>query len=391
MLASSTWGGPMRFRFSLDVSRHGHGVSGLLCLVVLIVGTVCANAQAEGSDPADDSAATQPQDSSRHEPLKKNAKYDVERIGHRGIGRGFNIYSVKREQDLGANFAAALDRNSKPITDPLINEYVMQLAQRIVRNSDAEIPFTVRLISGDEVPRAYGLPGGFLYVDSALLFAAESEAELVGLMAHEIAHVAARHATRALTRKYMCSVTGSLFLLAGPAGLLAEDATGVAGPLSARKFSRDAEYEADLLGLEYAYAAGYDPQALLSALEKLHAIEASRRSAFTQVPGYHLVSKMPFHDKIAKGLSSYPLIDERIHRLQSEIPTYLPDRKNYILDTDEFQEMKSRLLALEGPLQLRRHNEDEDPKGPVLRRIQEQEPEAKTSSGNLRNAFTLLP
>lgn len=332
-----------------------------------------ATAQTNIPENEDDSASAPQLGDVHREVAKKIAKYDVNRIGRRGIGHGFNLYSLKRERQLGENLAAAFDRGSRIMNDPVVNDYVNRLAQKIVRNSDAEVPFTVRLIDASEIPRAYGLPGGFLYVDSALIFAAESEAELAGVMAHEIAHVAARHATRALTRKNLYNVTGSLSLLAGPVGIVLQDAGGVAGPLSMKKFSRDAEYEADLLGIEYAYSAGYDPEALLSALEKLHAMEAGRASLFSKVPGYHFASHLPFHQKVARGFANYPLTEDRIRRLQEEITTFLPDRRDYIVDTNEFQEIKSRMLSLLGPMQLHRHSDGDDPKGPVLRRAPQED------------------
>jgi Zn-dependent protease with chaperone function len=379
----------MRSCSALDVSRHRETFFNLLCVFAVLLAAICSNAQTPTSDPDEDSTdPTQQKDPVRPEDPKKIAKYDVNRIGHRGIGHGFNIYSEKRERQLGQNLAAAFDSNSRIVNDPVLNDYVNRLAQKIVRNSDAEIPFTVRLIDSSEIPRAYGLPGGFLYVDSALIFAAESEAELAGVMAHEIAHVAARHATRALTRKNLYNFTGSLALLAGPVGIVLEDAGGVAGPLSVKKFSRDSEYEADLLGIEYAYTAGYDPEALLSVLEKLHALEASRAAMFAKIPGYHFVSKLPFHSQVARGFSNYPLLEERIRRLQLEITTFLPDRKDYIVDTNEFQDIKERLLSLQGPLHLRRHGEDEDPRAPVLRRAPQEDTDRAT--GNLRSLMTLV-
>jgi predicted Zn-dependent protease len=307
-----------------------------------------------------------------HLPKKNAEKYAVDRIGQRGIGRGFNFYSRKHEHELGQSLATALDRSTKLINDPVVNDYVNRLAQKIVRYSDADVPFTVKVIDSGDIPRAYGLPGGFLYVDSALILSADGEAELATVMAHEIAHVAARHATRALTRKQVCNIVGSMAMIAGPAGAGAADISGLAGPLSVKKFSRDSEYEADLLGIEYAYAAGYDPQALLDALEKLHAIELERNAAIAKIPGYHLASKMPFHSGIAKGFANYPLTEERIHRLQSEISAFLPDRKDYIVDTNEFQEVKARLLESQTPI-LRHHgaNGDDDNKGPVLRRTKD--------------------
>jgi predicted Zn-dependent protease len=308
-------------------------------------------------------------------------KYDVNRIGQRGIGHGFNIYSLKREHELGQNLAASFDRNTKIINDAVVNDYVGRLAQKIVGNSDAEIPFTIKVIDSGDIPHAYGLPGGFLYVDSALIIAADGEAELAGMIAREIAHVAARHATRALTRKQLWSVAGSMALVAGPAGMAFEDAEGIAGPLSVKKFVRDAEFEADLLGIEYAYSAGYDPQALLDALEKLHAIEVRRNAAFAKIPGYHLFTRLPFHGKIVKSFASYPLTEERIRRLQSEISTFLPTRRDYVLDTDEFQQVKSILLASQAPM-LRRHSAgDDDNKGPVLRRSSDYNPDIRAFPG----------
>lgn len=378
----------MRSCSSLDVSRLQKTSFNLACLLGVLFAFLCANAQTPSPDPDDDSSDSQPKDTARHENPKKIAKYDVTRIGSRGIGHGFNIYSLKREHQLGESLAATFDHSSKIVSDPILNDYINRVAQRLVRNSDAEVPFTVRLIDSSEIPRAYGLPGGFLYVDSALIFAAESEAELAGVMAHEIAHVAARHATRALTRKNLYNLTGTLSLLSGPIGIALEDAGGVAGPLSLKKFSRDAEYEADLLGIEYAYSAGYDPEALLSALEKLHAMEVDRSAAFAKIPGYHLASKMPFHQTIARGFASYPLTEERIRRLQSEIATFLPDRKQYIVDTNEFQDIKAHLLSLQGPIQLRRHQDDDNPRAPVLRRTPQEDTDSPTA--NQQNNLTLL-
>jgi len=387
----------MRSSFPLEASRYWQGVFSVLCVSAVLLVTVSTYAQTPAAPDQDDDESTasavqtdsNPVRSDHRESPKKLEKYDVSRIGHRGIGRGFNLYSLKSEHELGLSLAASFDHSSRRVNDPTLNAYVNDIAQKIVRNSDAEVPFTVRLIDSGEIPRAYGLPGGFLYVDSALVFAAESEAELAGIMAHEIAHVAARHATRALTRKRLFSATGSLSLLAGPAGVVLEDAGSVAGPLSLKKFCRDSEFEADLLGIEYAYSAGYDPQALLSALEKLHAMEAARTSAFAKVPGYHLVSHLPFHDKVALGFSNYPLMEDRIRRLQSEIATFLPARRHYIIDTNEFQEIKAHLLTLQGPIQLHRHGDDENPNAPVLRRTPPAAEEP--ASGNLRNAFTILP
>ena len=385
ILALGRWA--MRFpsRFFLSRCQESPFRSSLTACTLTLALLSSVAATAAGQSIPDIPSAKPPVESPRKDVAPGNAinakKYDVNRIGQRGIGHGFNIYSIKREHELGQNLAASFDRNTKIINDAAVNDYVGRLAQKIVGNSDAEIPFTIKVIDSGDIPRAYGLPGGFLYVDSALIIAADGEAELAGMIAREIAHVAARHATRALTRKQLWSVAGSMAFVAGPAGLAFQDAEGIAGPLSVKKFVRDSEYEADLLGIEYAYAAGYDPQALLDALEKLHAMEVTRNAAFAKIPGYHMFTKLPFHGKIAKSFASYPLTEERIQRLQSEISTFLPTRKDYVLDTEEFQQVKSILLASQAPV-LRRHSaSDEDNKGPVLRRSSEYNPDVRAVPG----------
>jgi predicted Zn-dependent protease len=337
----------------------------VLCFATLFLAPASLAAPAGPERSPAPEAATK--DVPADQDVKKIDKYDVDHIGQRGIGHGFNIYSLKREHALGQSLAVSFDRTTRIVNDQVINDYVNRIAQKIVRYSDAEIPFTVKVVDSGAVPRAYGLPGGFLYVNTALILSADDEAELAAVMAHEIAHVAARHATRALTRKDLCHIIDSVAYVAGPAGAGFADVGGLAGPLSVKKFSRDSEYEADLLGIEYAYAAGYDPQALLDALEKMHTIEVQRKAELAKIPGYHLGSKVPFHSKLAKSFANYPLTEQRIERLQSEMSEFLPTRKDYIIDTNEFQDVRAHLLEAQAPV-LRHHGTDEDSKGPVLRR-----------------------
>src|SRR5579862_5221875 len=363
------------------VSRHS-----LVCLLVALTAPLALHASApSGSAPTETANNNTAVTKESKEP-RKQEKYDIDHIGQRGIGRGFNLYSLKREHELGQSLAASFDRMTRVIHDPVVNDYINSLAQKIVRYSDADIPFTVKVIDSGDMPRAYGLPGGFLYVDSALILASDGEAELAAVMAHEIAHVAARHATRALTRREMTDIIGSMAMVAGPAGMAVENVGGLAGPLSVKKFYRDAEYEADLLAIEYAYASGYDPQAFVGALEKLHAIELQRQANLAKIPGYHLASRLPFSNKIARGFASYPLTEERIDRLHSEISTFLPTRKDYILDTDEFQDVKAHLLAAQTPV-LRHHSGEENNQGPVLRRTADSDsdiPNSPTSNDHFQ-------
>ena len=236
----------MPFPSRLDGSRHSklNSARWLACMLnaLLAPALLLATPSSDAAEPPTIPVTEAPKQELAKDS-KKPQKYDIEHIGQRGIGRGFNLYSVKHELELGRNMAAGFDRSTRAIHDNEVNAYVNRLAQKIVRYSDAEIPFTVKVIDSGDVPRAYGLPGGFLYVDSALILSADDEAELAAVMAHEIAHVAARHATRAMTRRDVCRIIDSIAYVAGPAGAGAADIGGLAGPLSVKKFSRDAEYE----------------------------------------------------------------------------------------------------------------------------------------------------
>lgn len=227
-----------------------------------------------------------PVDRSRHQlPRERNTKnrrghpkYDVTRIGSRGIGEGLNFYSVEREVQLGRQLAAEIDETIRTSSDAIVVEYINRIAQNLVRHSDAKVPFTVKVIDSDEV-NAFALPGGFLYVNIGLLLASESEAEFASVIAHEIAHVAARHATKNLTRKRLFDLATLplMFIGAGAATMIGQAAT-----VAFLKFSRNAEKEADLLGLEYAYAAGYDPSELGRFFERMRKI--SRENALQVHP-----------------------------------------------------------------------------------------------------------
>jgi predicted Zn-dependent protease len=321
---------------------------------------------------SDSASSTPPSAPGTGEMPAKSGKYDVDRIGQRGVGNGVNLYSLQKERALGEAMAAVIDRQTKFVADPDINAYVDRLGQKIARNSDAEMPFTIKVIDSLDL-KAFALPGGFLYVDKGLIMEVDSEAELAALMAHEIAHVAARHATRFATRMYAWKMFSIPLSYLGPIGL----GTRQIIPLNLKKFSRDAEIEADLLGIEYQYAAGYDPQAFLEALEKLRSKETQTRARITKAfPIFGYFSKIPLHEQVARAFSNYPPTEERIQKVQSEISAYLPDRNDYMVDTSEFQDVKAKLAWADRPI-LRRHRGDGATNGPVLRRL----PPAE-SSGN---------
>ena len=210
----------------------------------------------------------------------------------------------------------------------MVNAYINRLGQSLVRNSDAKVPFTIKVIDNDEV-NAFALPGGFFFVNSGLIMAADNEAELAGVMAHEIAHVAARHATKTLTHNQLINLASlPLIFIGGPVVFAMEQAAGLAVPMSFLKFSRDAELEADLLGMEYEYSAGYDPSAFVQFFEKLG---QEKKHKFAM---------------ISKAFATHPMNAERVARAQEEIQEYLPPRNEYLLDTSEFQDVKAHLSLL---------------------------------------------
>jgi predicted Zn-dependent protease len=276
-------------------------------------------------------------------------KDDVDAVGNRKIGqRGVgNWYSIETDIKMGKQYSQMVDSSSKFVVDPVVTEYVNRLGQNLVRNSDAQVPFSFKIIDSDVV-NAMSLPGGFVYVDSATILAADGEAELAGVMAHEIAHVCARHATRQLTRsQYANFATIPLIFVGGGIGYAAYEAAGLALPLTFLSFQRSFEAEADYLGLQYMYKAGYDPQSFVAFFEKLQAMEK-------QKPG-----------TLAKAFASHPQTPDRIAKSQEEIEKILPARQEYTVTTSEFDDVKSRLASLENR---RKVNDNKDANKPSLRR-----------------------
>lgn len=273
----------------------------------------------------------------------KSAEYDVSQIGNRPVGKGVNFYSMEKEQQLGRALASELEMQVRLLDDPVITEYVNRVGQNLVRNSDAEVPFTIKVIDDDEI-NAMALPGGYFYVNAGLVMATDNEAELAGVMAHEIAHVACRHATRALTRGRIWNMASiPLIFAGGGAGYAIRQLVTAAVPMSSFKFSRDAEREADLLGLEYQYAAGYDPAEFVQFFEKVHALEKREKHSF-----------------VSKLFSTHPMTEDRIRRAQAEVRTLLPPRDDYVVSTSEFDEVKVRLTSSQ--LKLNRPNKGDRPK-----------------------------
>jgi predicted Zn-dependent protease len=300
-----------------------------------------ATTPAQGDPPVQE-----PDDSKvKHDGSRK----DVDAIGNRKIGgRGMgNWYSLETEIRMGKEYSQQVEASVKMVNDPVVTEYVNRIGQNLVRNSDAQVPFTIKVIDSDEV-NAFALPGGFFYVNSGLILAADEEAELAGVMAHEIAHVAARHATKQMTRGNWANIaTIPLIFVGGGIGYAVRSAAGLALPMTFLSFSRGFESEADYLGLQYMYKTGYDPQAFVSFFEKLQAKEKKK-------PG-----------TLARAFSTHPQTPDRIEKSQAEIGTILPARPQYVVSTSEFDDVKSRLASIEN-----RHKVLDEKEGskPSLRR-----------------------
>jgi predicted Zn-dependent protease len=261
-------------------------------------------------------------------------------------GKGINFYSIEKEIALGKQMAQEIEKQAQIVKDPEVAEYVNRLGQNLARNSDAIVPFTVKVIDSEEV-NAFALPGGFMFVNTGLIRAAQSEAELAGVLAHEIAHVAARHGTKQATRGQIADIASiPLIFLGGWAGYAIRQAAGFAVPMGFLKFSRGMEKQADTLGLEYMYKAGYDPTAFLDFFERLESLEKKKPGA------------------IASVFSSHPPTKDRIKRAQKEIQNELAARPEYIVDTSEFHDAKQRLAMLGG----QRKRQPDDPNRPTLHR-----------------------
>lgn len=291
------------------------------------------------------------------------SRADVDAIGNRKVGgRGMgDWYSLESEIRMGKQYSMQVEQSVKLVQDPVVNEYVNRIGQNLVRNSDAQVPFTIKVIDSDEV-NAFALPGGFFYVNSGLILAADEEAELAGVMAHEIAHVAARHGMRQMTRANIAQIaTIPLIFVGGGIGYGIYQASSLGLPLTFMKFQRNFEAEADYLGLQYMYRTGYDPQAFISFFEKIQAKEKKK-------PG-----------TLAKAFASHPQTPDRIEKSQMEIATILPAKAQYVVSTSEFDDVKSRLATIEN-----RHKviEEKDGNKPSLRRTSTSDKAGSNKSGN---------
>ena len=275
----------------------------------------------------------------------KNKKNDPNQIGDRDVGKCLNFYSVEKEMALGKQLAEEVAREAKVVDDPILSEFVNRIGQNLARNSDSKAPFTFRLLQND-VPNAFALPGGYIFVHTGLIGIASEEDEFAAALAHEIAHVAARHLTCRETKAQIANMSTIPLsvLLGGWGGLAARQAAGAVIPMSILSFSRHDESEADFLGVQYMWAAGYDPTGAVSMFEKLETLQRTQPNA------------------VSKLLSTHPMDAERIAKTQAEIDKILPAKPEYIVNTSDYTNMRQRLLTMESG------RKKDDPNKPQLRR-----------------------
>jgi beta-barrel assembly-enhancing protease len=303
--------------------------------------------------------------------VKSGSEADVDAIGNRKVGHGPELYSLEHDIAIGKQLSQEVEKSAKFIDDPVVIEYVNRVGQNLVRNSDAKVPFTIKVIDSDVV-NAFALPGGFFYVNSGLILHADEESELAGVMAHEIAHVCARHGTRQESKStlvQLASIPAMIFIPYSWAGYAIYQGMNFAIPLTFLKFSRADEAEADYLGLQYMYKAGYDPNSFVSFFEKVQADEKKQ-------PG-----------TIPKVFSTHPPTPDRIEAIQKEIATILPARDQYIVTTSEFDTVKARLQMIEQNIKVK----DNNPNKPTLRKKTAQNKGGNTAPPDPNGTSTSSP
>lgn len=322
-------------------------------IVLLIALTIASPATlyADNKKASDDDKQTD-----KTQPAAKGKLDDDENptlIGKRNINkRQINFYSLDKEVALGRQVAAEVDRQAKFIDDPVVTEYINRVGQNIVLHSDAKVPFTIKVLDSDDV-NAFALPGGFFYVNKGLILAAENEAEVAGVMAHEIAHVAARHGVEQASKATIANYAMiPLIFMTGGLGTIAYQAAQIGVPLAFLKFGRGAENEADKLGAQYAWASGYDPNALVTFFEKLEKKDKSKPNT------------------ISKLFRSHPPTPERISEVRDLVVRF-PERDEYIVNTSEFNRVKNRLLAITTARVIDPSQRDNGPQRPTLKRRKE--------------------
>ena len=301
---------------------------------------------------------------------------DVQNIGNRTVaGRIFkvlpNFISMDREIALGNQIAGEFEQTARMVEDPVIADYVDRIGQNIVKHSDAKVPFHIKVVDTDEV-NAFAFPGGYFYVNKGLLLAARNEAEMAGVMAHEISHVTARHATARMSKGQFLQLAAIPALFVGGywAQMGIQNAMGLGINLELMGITRESEREADQLGIQYLWNAGYDPNAFVSFFEKMQEEEKSK-------PG-----------RLAGWFRTHPSTTNRIVAALDE-QRYLPEKDNYLVNSSEFDRVRARLQSIDNAQKSEEAGDAKDQKRPTLkRRTADGSPDPNDTGGDDSGAAT---
>lgn len=336
----------------------------LILMFALFIGATAFTPLAASAQTTDNKSKDK-QTQTSTKPLSTNENPDM--IGKRNInGGGDKLWgwlggSQEKEIQIGRQLALEVEQSAKLIDDDVVTEYINRVGQNIVLHSDAKIPFTIKVIDSDEV-NAFALPGGFFFVNKGLILAADNESELAGVMAHEIAHVAARHAMENAGKGQALSygILAGIIFTGGIAGTVLQNTAGLAQMLAFFKFSRGAEEEADKLGVQYLYAAGYDPTGMATMFEKL--ASQNRKKAST----------------LSKLFSTHPQSIERRDSSLALVARF-PEKEEYIISTSEFQRVKAHLMRLSNTKAgISVDVDDTEVNRPTLKRRQPDDPSSTT-------------
>lgn len=255
----------------------------------------------------------------------EDKKKDPNAIGERNVAGGPNFYSLEKEIALGKQLSIEVRKQARIVEDPIISEYINRLGQNLVRNSDVTFPVSFTLIDAEEI-NAFTLPGGFVFVNTGVLSLSDNEAELASVLAHELGHAAARHATRQATRDQVINLSAiPLTIFGGVAGLAVRQASSVLAPMAMFHFSRAFETEADLLGIQYLWKSGYDPNASVDMFERVESTERKQPGA------------------VSRLFRTHPMTPDRIEATQKNIGKLLPEHAEYVINTSEYESVRQRL------------------------------------------------
>jgi predicted Zn-dependent protease len=241
-----------------------------------------------------------------------------------GSGGGFNLISIEEEWQMGAQLSQEVARQVRFNNDPSVNAYVRSLGDRIVRQAAPpfnQLPWTFHVVQ-DPAINAFAIPGGHVYINTGLIANADNAAELAGVMAHEIAHVLARHSTEQISRQYGLSAIAGAVLGQNP-GALAQIAAQIAAGGAMARFSREAEREADEIGIQAMAAAGFNPLGMATMFEEL--MEQSKGGT----PG-----------RVEQFFSTHPLTAERVRDARNRAARI---GERGMMDEPEFQSIRSRV------------------------------------------------